>query len=466
LAWYDRILGRKPVRKRSALEDLIERNTASVLKDARTPAYGTAGTNRAFKADILPPVDQNYLEQLADRYSHLRTVITRIASQSVAKGWEYHAIGDTGDKEERKMLELLLRNPSGGNADITASEFFKAMIRQVEVFDDCWVSIVYDRIQGTDGKIVKELWVEDAKQMRFAVDDYGKFKNDEYFDIITREPLAKGELGEGGFEAEPMAYFYDMGQDEDKIPFARDEIIHFNKYSANARLYGQSPIIGLSKKIETALAIENFQNKIYKLERPPKGFLDIPGHDEESLNRLGEYIAEETRRNPNFVPIISSRGEGTGSGQAKFVPVMPNMDELMALPYMERINNDINASYGVMPIVTGSTAGVGGLNAEGEQISLFDRTVLETQQCLEMGFLKPLMKLMGIKTWKVMFADINVKNEQQALANMLQKANIITVLNKVGIEATLDKDGNLVLPDKPQVSMPEEAKPEVGALKP
>jgi len=454
------------VRKRSALEDLIERNTASVLKDARTPAYGTAGTNRAFKADILPPVDQNYLEQLADRYSHLRTVITRIASQSVAKGWEYHAVGDTGNKEERKMLELLLRNPSGGNADITASEFFKAMIRQVEVFDDCWVSIVYDRIQGTDGKIVKELWVEDAKQMRFAVDDYGKFKNDEYFDIITREPLAKGELGEGGFEAEPMAYFYDMGQDEDKIPFARDEIIHFNKYSANARLYGQSPIIGLSKKIETALAIENFQNKIYKLERPPKGFLDIPGHDEESLNRLGEYIAEETRRNPNFVPIISSRGEGTGSGQAKFVPVMPNMDELMALPYMERINNDINASYGVMPIVTGSTAGVGGLNAEGEQISLFDRTVLETQQCLEMGFLKPLMKLMGIKTWKVMFADINVKNEQQALANMLQKANIITVLNKVGIEATLDKDGNLVLPDKPQVSMPEEAKPEVGALKP
>ena len=466
MAWYDRILGRKPVRKRSALEDLIERNTASVLKDARTPAYGTAGTNRAFKADILPPVDQNYLEQLADRYSHLRTVITRIASQSVAKGWEYHAVGDTGDKEERKMLELLLRNPSGGNADITASEFFKAMIRQVEVFDDCWVSIVYDRIQGSDGKIVKELWVEDAKQMRFAVDDYGKFKNEEYFDVITREPLEKGQLGEGGFEAEPMAYFYDMGQDEDKIPFARDEIIHFNKYSANARLYGQSPIIGLSKKIETALAIENFQNKIYKLERPPKGFLDIPGHDEESLNRLGEYIAEETRRNPNFVPIISSRGEGTGSGQAKFVPVMPNMDELMALPYMERINNDINASYGVMPIVTGSTAGVGGLNAEGEQISLFDRTVLETQQCLEMGFLKPLMKLMGIKTWKVKFADINAKNEQQALANMLQKANIITVLNKVGIEATLDKDGNLVLPDKPQVSMPEESKPEVGALKP
>ncbi len=466
MAWYDRILGRKPVRKVSALEEMMVNDTRSLEKEARTPVYSAMGNNASFQDSILPPVDQGYLEQLADRYSHLRTVITRIASQSVAKGWEYHAIGDAGDKEERKILESLLRDPTRGDADISGMELFKAMIRQLEVFDDVWVSIVYDRIEGSEDKIVKQLWVEDAKRMRFHVDEFGRFKDDIYFDAITRKFVEdKNSKTEGDFPAAKMAYYYDQGSEQDDIPFARDEIIHFNKYSASARLYGQSPIIGLSKKIETALAIENFQNKIYKLERPPKGFLDIPGHDEESLNRLGEYIAEETRRNPNFVPIISSRGEGVSAGQAKFVPVMPNMDELMALPYMERINNDINASYGVMPIITGSTAGVGGLNAEGEQINIFDRTILETQNCIEMGFFKPLLKIMGIKTWKVKFGDINVKNEQQHLANMLQKANIITVLNKLGIKATLDKDGNLKLPDEPTVVIPE-TKPEVGALKP
>ena len=465
MAWYDRIIGRKPVRKISALEEMIVNDTNQIMKEERTPVYSAMGTNAQYQESILPPIDQRYLEQLADRYSHLRTVISRIASQSVAKGWEYHAVGDTGDKEERKILESLLRDPTRGDADISGMELFKAMIRQLEIFDDVWVSIVYDRVQGGEMKVVKQLWVEDAKHMRFHVDEYGRFKDDVYFDVITREFVDKDDKTEGGFPPAKMAYFYDQGGDSAKIPFARDEVIHFNKYSATARLYGQSPIMGLSKKIETALAIENFQNKIYKLERPPKGFLDIPGHDEESLNRLGEYIAEETRRNPNFVPIISSRGEGTGSGQAKFVPVMPNMDELMALPYMERINNDINAAYGVMPIITGSTAGVGGLNAEGEQVSIFDRTILETQKCIEMGFFKPLLKIMGIETWKIKFADINVKNEQQHLANMLQKANIITVLNKVGIEATLDKDGNLKLPDNPTVVVPE-GKPEVGAVKP
>ena len=466
MGFFDRFRS-KPVRKVSALEQMVSKDASQLEKEARTPVYSGVSTDAAYRQAILPPVDQFYLEQLADRYSHLRTVITRIASQAVAKGWEYEAIGE-GDPEQRKLVETLLRNPSNNSADINGSEFFKAMIRQLEVFDDCWVSIVYDRVISDNGelsgKVVKELWVEDAKHMRFNVDAFGKFiEDEEMFDPISREFMSGSVNPETGVKLEPMAYFYES--EDGKIPFARDEIIHFNKYSANARLYGQSPIIGLSKKIETALAIENFQNKIYKLERPPKGFLDIPGHDEESLNRLGEYIAEETRRNTNFVPIISSRGEGVSAGQAKFVPVMPNMDELMALPYMERINNDINASYGVMPIVTGSTTGVGGLNSEGEQISLFDRTVLETQQCLEMGFIRPLMRLMGIKTWKVKFADINVKNEATHLANMLQKANIITVLNKLGIKATLDKDGNLKLPDETAVVMPD-SKPEVGALKP
>jgi hypothetical protein len=439
----------KPVRKATGIDAFLENATADVSKEARTPVYSGVSTDTAYRQSILPQVDQFYLEQLADRYSHLRTVITRIASQSVAKGWEYQAIGD-GDPEQRKQVEALLRNPTNNSADINGTEFFKAMIRQLEVFDDCWVSLVYDRMASEDGsvsgKVVKELWVEDAKHMRFHVDEFGRFIEEDKFDPVSREFMEGTVNPETGVELEYMAYYYES--EDGKIPFARDEVIHFNKYSANARLYGQSPIIGLSKKIETALAIESFQNKIYRLERPPKGFLDVPGHDEESLNRLGEYIAEETRRNPNFIPILSSR-EATST--AKFVPVMPNMDELMMLPYMDRINNDINGAYGVMPLVVGQLAGVGGLNSEGEQITIFDRTIRETQQCVEMGFLKPLLKLMEVDTWKIRFNDINEKDETKYLNNMNLKAQILTQMQNVGVEMDLDGEGNLVLPQSPEV---------------
>ena len=180
MGFFDRFRS-KPVRKASALEQMVSSDARAIEKEARTPVYSGVSTDMAYRHSILPPVDQHYLEQLADRYSHLRTVITRIASQAVAKGWEYHAIGD-GDPEQRRDVERLLRDPSNGSADINGSEFFKAMIRQLEVFDDCWVSVVYDRVASEDGsvsgKVVKELWVEDAKHMRFNVDAFGRFIED------------------------------------------------------------------------------------------------------------------------------------------------------------------------------------------------------------------------------------------------------------------------------------------------
>jgi hypothetical protein len=104
-----------------------------------------------------------------------------------------------------------------------------------------------------------------------------------------------------------------------------------------------------------------------------------------------------------------------------------------------------------MPLVVGQMQGVGGLNSEGEQITIFDRTIRETQQCVEMGFLKPLLKLMNVDTWKIRFNDINERDETKYLNNMNLKAQILTQMQNVGVEMDLDADGNLQLPQSPEV---------------
>ena len=190
---------------------------------------------------------------------------------------------------------------------------------------------------------------------------------------------------------------------------------------------------------------------MFRLERPPKGFLDIPNLDETALNRLGEYIAEETRRNPNFVPIISS---GEGQSGAKFVTIMPNQAEGAMIPYMDKINSDINASYGVMPLAVGDVSGVGGLNAEGEQLSMMDRTIAETQQILVKGFFDPLLDLLKITDWEIVFNDIDERNEQLYLANLRAKADVIAAFQGVGITVDLDEEGELILPETDFASLP------------
>lgn len=446
---------RKPQR-RSSVQTFLESN---LKKEARTPVYdmapamGSAGPMR-----LEPIYDLHYLDQLAEQYSHLQSVITKIASQSVAKGYRLEPTTDTPSEDQKAILERLLKNPTNSDSDMTGEEFCKAIIRQVEVFDDAWISIVYDYVKDESGSIlgkqVSQMWVEDSKYMRFNTDRFGRFQTDDYFCPSCRKAMNGTMCAECGTKLELIAYTYE--DPEGDIPFARDEMIHFNKYSSTARLYGQSPIVGLMKKIETALAIESYQNKMFRLERPPKGFLDIPNLDEQALNRLGEYIAEETRRNPNFVPIISS---GDGSTGAKFVSVMPNIGESGMLPYLEKINQDINSAYGVMPLAVGDVSGVGGLNAEGEQLSMMDRTIDETQRMIQEGLFEPLLKLLKITDYEVIFNDIDERNEQQYLANMRSKADIIAAFQGVGITLDLSEEGELIFPSNDLESMPMSQEP-------
>jgi hypothetical protein len=446
---------RKPQR-RSSVQTFLESN---LKKEARTPVYdmapamGSAGPMR-----LEPIYDLHYLDQLAEQYSHLQSVITKIASQSVAKGYRLEPTTDTPSEDQKAILERILKDPTNGDSDMTGEEFCKAIIRQVEVFDDAWISIVYDYVKDESGTIlgkqVSQMWVEDSKYMRFNTDRFGKFQTDDYFCPSCRKAMNGTMCAECGTKLELIAYTYE--DPEGDIPFARDEIIHFNKYSSTARLYGQSPIVGLMKKIETALAIESYQNKMFRLERPPKGFLDIPNLDEQALNRLGEYIAEETRRNPNFVPIISS---GDGSTGAKFVSVMPNIGESGMLPYLDKINQDINSAYGVMPLAVGDVSGVGGLNAEGEQLSMMDRTIDETQRMIQEGLFEPLLKLLKITDYEVIFNDIDERNEQQYLSNMRTKAEIIAAFQGVGITLDLSEEGELIFPSNDLESMPMSQEP-------
>ena len=434
---------------KNGLEQFIEHNEYQILKEARTPVYDAAAATSYGTEVIEPPFDQHYVEYLADQYSHLRTVIQTITTQTVAKGFEVTQVNDNASEDQKHGLEKLLKDPSNGDADITGTELVKAIVRQLEIFDDAYISVVYDYVRNESGEVLgkkpRQLWLEDAKRLRFNTDRFGRFQTEDKFCPICRKEGGGTHCANEDCGDVKLRYIaFTFTDEEENIYFARDEIIHLNKYSASARLYGHPPIMGLAKKIETALAVESYQSKLYKLERPPKGFLDIPGHNEDALSRLGEYIAQETARNPNFIPIISS---GEGKSGASFLSVMPDSTELGMLPYIEKINGDINSTYGVMPLAVGDTSGIGGLNSEGEQITMMDKTIIETQQVIKHGFFDALCKLMNITDWEITFNPVDERNEQQYLQNLTQKLEIIRGFQELGIVIDMDDEGELILPE-------------------
>jgi hypothetical protein len=113
-----------------------------------------------------------------------------------------------------------------------------------------------------------------------------------------------------------------------------------------------------------------------------------------------------------------------------------------------------------MPLAMGDTAGIGGLNSEGEQITMMDRTIMETQAVIEEGFFKPLLKLMNVTDWEVKFNPINEDNEQMELSNLSQKLEIIRGFQELGITIDMDENAELILPDDGIKEELEREKPE------
>ena len=134
------------------------------------------------------------------------------------------------------------------------------------------------------------------------------------------------------------------------------------------------------------------------------------------------------------------------------------------MEYIDKINNDINGAYGVMPLAVGDTSGIGGLNAEGEQITMMDKTIMETQECIILGFANKLLELMKITDYEFKFTPINDENEQIKLQNLSMKADIITKFQQVGIQLDLDPEGEIILPEVIQspdtMELPEAQDPE------
>ena len=87
-------------RKPSRIQAYLDSNQNNLEKEARTPVYDMAPAMGSTGPMRLDPVyDLFYLEQLAEQYSHLQSVITKIASQTVAKGYRLEQLTETPSED-------------------------------------------------------------------------------------------------------------------------------------------------------------------------------------------------------------------------------------------------------------------------------------------------------------------------------------------------------------------------------
>ena len=204
------------------------------------------------------------------------------------------------------------------------------------------------------------------------------------------------------------------------IGFIEGEIHHQSKYQPSEG-YGFSPVMTLWTPIMTLTAMDLEQYLTYANDRPVKGVLAFITNNPQSLFDQLKKQDEERIRNPNHIYKVAVQSESKAGG-VQFEPITQSLNELQNIEQRQDLMKRIWSHYGVEPIFMADVSAGGGLNNEGRQETVENRS-LEVTQNIYHGTVFPwIQEQLHLTDVEFFFPD---PKEQDKAANvMLRQANL------------------------------------------
>tara|TARA_R110002012_G_scaffold183332_6_gene349737 strand:- start:9926 stop:11542 length:1617 start_codon:yes stop_codon:yes gene_type:complete len=423
---------------------------------------------------IVGPV----LYDVANQSTIVRTCITQLKTEIFRRGFEWEKAffkicNDCNTKHEketdtcRSCGSTNLRGPSA-QQKIYAEEFFnnyvnaseqkfidvlKELEADLNIADDAYLILVKEYYLDNAGNValhkIKELYRGDPLTMYIDVDEEGDRGKAHYTcvthrDVYDTDPLAS--CPECGSKLQPVHYINRVhGKDQ---YFVEGEVMHISKYNPS-RLYGFSPILTLWSHITTLIAMENYVNTSYTKARAPRGILAVQTNNMESLVKYWKGVKEKLEKDPHYIPIMGIETDGGSKGSIEWVQFMNTLKEMDYINVKDDLRDRIGAFYGVSKIFQGDTSTSGGLNNEGMQILVTNRSV-ELAQNVYNHYLFPfLLKQFGITDWNFKLLRSEEEDNVAELRRREIEINLATQIKNLGFEVDMDEDGNFIYSKPP-----------------
>jgi hypothetical protein len=456
---------------RDYLKKFIKRRTPVPLdKDV----FNLGIQERRHPQHILGPV----LYNVANQSTVVRTCITQLKTEIFRRGyvWEKAFVKQCVDCKTKydKVIEscnncdsLNLVSPSVKQKEY-AERFFEGYINQSEqkfidvlkeieadlnIADDAYLIIVKEYYIDNEGEIalhrIKEIYRGDPLTMYIDVDEEGD-RGTAHFTCLTHREVYDTDYSnrcpECNSKLKPIHYTNRVhGEDQ---YFTRGEVIHLSKYHPS-RLYGFPPILTLWTHITTLIAMENYINTSYTKARTPRGILAVQTNNMESLIKYWKGVKEKLEKDPHYIPIMGIETEGTNRGSVEWIQFMNTMKEMDYINVKEDLRTRISAFYGVSNIFMADSSTSGGLNNEGMQILVTNRSVEMAQNVYNQYLFPYLMKQFGISDWNLMLLRSEEEDNVAELRRREIEINLATQIKNLGFEVDMDEDGNFIYSKPP-----------------
>ncbi len=365
------------------------------------------------------------------------------------------------DLSQREILEDFLKKRNRFNEDIITT--MKTADTDLNIFDNAFILMTKKYMYNSGGRIVGAEIVDLVRlapdKIKLVMSNYGFGRDDvgryAYFCpehreaiIVKSEPdddyrcptcnrqmlpawFASSNSGSGGGSTTGQLIYY-----------GADEVLHLKRWS-NTSGYGVSPLYSVWRKVLTLLKIDEMIMEAYSLERSPKALLVIRGKVD-NIRAGFQWISQKARENPNMVWPLVIEGEENGAKRlVEKVDFNLKPAEMEMMDMIEKYRQYVGLVYGVSPIFSEGASGQG-LQNEGLQITVTNRTITETQRVWNM-FLKWVSDHLGVSDYIIELYENEMQDEMSKLELEKQRVQIAKTIASLGFDVDITTDERGVL---------------------
>lgn len=273
------------------------------------------------------------------------------------------------------------------------------------------------------------------KQELPAHDDQGRTL---YFDVRDRSQLFFQPRHPKDNVQLLQAFYYQV-IDGNKYYYGRDEFVVKSKFRKGKR-GGYPPTLTVWLKARTLLFMDKLMMDSYEKQRTAKMILLVKTGNPDDFEKVWEKELDKVEENPNHVPVLTVPDETAGGEFAKKIELMASPSDMKFMEVRDDMRRSIGAFYGVSPIFQNDVSTSGGLNNEGLQITVTNRTVEYDQYLHNTYYIPAWVKALGKEGVVV---RLNPSEEQDEMARLEREA--LTLQNgqmavSLGLQAEYDEE--------------------------
>lgn len=245
----------------------------------------------------------------------------------------------------------------------------------------------------------------------------------------------------------------DSGGAAPKQYYFEDECVHLSYYTPSP-LYGISPVVTLFRELRALIKMAEYIQAYFEKRRIPRGIVAVNTPRADNIVALKQEFNKGADDNQQDIPFVAVEGSNN-RGWIEFIPFADKLSEMDMQALRDEFKQVLGGFYGVSPIFQGDMSQGGGLNNEGLQITVTNRSVEAFQSLFNEKLFPWIAKQFDIRDHEFKLSPSEEKDYAHVHQLELLKLQVAQLKMQMGLKFMgVDEDGNYNFEDKPTPTHP------------